>query len=399
MKLKNLLTLLIILSAFSYQFLNADETSDIIKQKISILPIYNLSENPRYDDLIKKINTSLSGTLNKSDAFILEDIENETPLLAEKGINYKGLLLDEQILQISSLIPAEIIVNGVLLVENETVKLYMKAYQKTDNRKIGFEAVMNVEQDIDQAIIDFSFKLTELIKRRIVKKEQVVGLEPEVKEKNNISFDLKKPEEKKILKPTKENIAGYVLAGTGGVTVLSGFTLLIYDMLISYPLLKTAETGMQNGTINYEKYENQYNGYLGLFISSIATIGLGAIIMATSIPFMVYKKDQLAGTILLTSGLVNLLSGLTMLTFDSLGYFNVLKEYNANYVNNTISYDDYMKIYNTYFVYLGLGIGLASSGLAMVIAAIPLLSYEKKTKVSLLFNCNKGISASLSFKF
>ena len=83
--------------------------------------------------------------------------------------------------------------------------------------------------------------------------------------------------------------AGIGLVTTGGIFILGGVGLLVFDLVYYFPLVQNSASAVKNSDA-YLLYEMNYNINLALFISSLSFAGLGLLLAVISIPLFLSKK-------------------------------------------------------------------------------------------------------------
>ncbi len=132
----------------------------------------------------------------------------------------------------------------------------------------------------------------EKTKVEVVKKDEELKKKAEEEERLKAEILVKEKEveiaKKNILTLTSGNKAGIGLLSAGGVLLLIGAGIFVFDN-VYYTDLKTKAT-------TYAEFTQINNQDIAFFASSIATMGLGAIFMIVGIPMSVYKpKKKAAG--------------------------------------------------------------------------------------------------------
>jgi len=264
------------------------KNQELIKRTVLILPFLNNNNIEKYDFLSNTIMDALRANLINTGEFNLSNPVKLNEEIEKIGFSKENMVKLPNALSIAKYLESDIVVTGKYIVIEEKIMIQFEAIDVFTGEyalinSVTGELGINLLKLIDDISKDMANKMA--LKFPKVERSYFIEMSKIFNKENNKNNNVK-------INFSVTNKIGLGLTISGGVFILSGLTLLIYDLTGYSNILKNNINYYENNKISYKEYNNSYYTFIGLFCSGIVVSAIGLIFTATGIPLIIYENKN-----------------------------------------------------------------------------------------------------------
>lgn len=259
-----------------------NKSSDFIKRTILIMPFLNTNNVVEYDYLGDILNDTLKSELLRTNLFNFTVPSQADKKIKESGLTKESLVKIENAKSLALKLQADVFVIGKYVIIEKEIMIIIQAYdiftgQIAVSTNIKGGLGIDLFRVIEEASKDMADKMAQ--KLQMVKKSYFTEMSKLIRKEKMAQL-------KERFTPTMK--AGIGVTSVGGALFLIGIPILIYDLAGYSSILKENLYNNPRTEEGYTDYVSASYTSIGLFVSSIVLMGLGATGLAVGIPLIVY---------------------------------------------------------------------------------------------------------------